>query len=56
MLADAGHVLMQTRTGLVADARLTRAGGTAEREAALTLLDRPRRAKRITFAAASRPS
>lgn len=51
VLAYAGHVLMENRNGLVADACLTRAGGTAERDAALTLLDRRRRTKRITLAA-----
>lgn len=51
VLAYAGHVLMENRNGLVADACLTRAGGTAERDAALTLLDRQRRTKRITLGA-----
>jgi len=51
ILAYAGHVLMENRNGLVADACLTHAGGTAERDAALTLLDRRRRTKRITLGA-----
>jgi transposase len=51
ILAYAGHVLMENRNGLVAGACLTRAGGTAEREGALTLLDRMRRRKRITLGA-----
>jgi transposase len=51
ILAYAGHVLMENRNGLVADTCLTHAGGTAERDAALTLLDRRRRTKRITLGA-----
>jgi transposase len=35
-----GHVLMENRSGLVADAELTRASGHAERLAALAMLDR----------------
>lgn len=45
-----GHVLMENRNGLAVDAVLTRATGTAEREAALTMLDRRRR-RRITLGA-----
>lgn len=41
-----GHVLMENRNGLAVDAMLTRATGTAEREAALAMLDRCRRRKR----------
>jgi len=37
-----GHVLMENRNGLVVDATLTHATGTAEREATLTMLDRRR--------------
>jgi transposase len=41
-LAYMGHVLMENRHGLAVDARLTRATGTAEREAALDMIrDRP---------------
>jgi len=41
-LAYMGHVLMENRNGLAVDARLTRATGTAEREAALDMIrDRP---------------
>jgi transposase len=41
-LAYMGHVLMENRLGLAVDARLTRATGTAEREAALDMIrDRP---------------
>ena len=36
------------RNGLVVDATLTHATGTAEREAALTMLDRRPRRRRIT--------
>ena len=46
-----GHVLMENRNGLVVDAALTRATGTAEREAALAMLDRQRRRHRITLGA-----
>lgn len=41
-----GHVLMENRNGLAVDAMLTHATGTAEREAALAMLDRCRRRKR----------
>src|SRR4029077_3098750 len=46
-----GHVLMENRNGLAVGAALTRATGTAEREAALTLLDRRQAARRITLGA-----
>lgn len=48
-----GHVLMENRSGLAVDAALTHATGTAEREAALEMLDRrPRRkGRRITLGA-----
>ena len=47
--------MMEHRHGLIVDAALTRAGGTAEREAALVMLDRPRRrGRRITLAAEQR--
>jgi hypothetical protein len=39
-LCHMGHVLMQNRNGLVVDAMLTHATGTAEREAALAMLAR----------------
>jgi transposase len=38
-LSYMGHVLMENRNGLVVDAELTQATGTAEREAALTMLE-----------------
>jgi transposase len=43
-----GHVLMENRNGLAVDAALTRATGTAEREAALAMLDRRPRGGRVT--------
>jgi len=44
-----GHLLMENRNGLIVDSELTRAGGTAEREAALTMIDRRKeRRRRIT--------
>lgn len=46
-----GHVLMENRNGLAVDAALTHATGTAEREAALTLLDRRQGRHRITLGA-----
>jgi len=51
ILAYAGHVLMENRSGLVAQACLTQAGGTAERDAALVLVDRLARRRRITLGA-----
>lgn len=46
-----GHALMENRNGLVVDATLTHATGTAEREATLTMLDRRARRHRITWGA-----
>ena len=43
------HVLMENRNGLGVDAALTRATGTAEREAALSMLDRRPRGGRVTL-------
>jgi transposase len=40
IMAYAGHVLMENRNGLVAHSCLTHATGTAERDAALQLVDR----------------
>jgi transposase len=45
------HVLMENRNGLAVDAALSRATGTAEREAALALLDRRPAGRRITLGA-----
>ncbi|WP_366554819.1 transposase [Aquibaculum sediminis] len=45
-----GHLLMENRSALIVDALLTRASGTAEREAALTMIDRTRKGRqRITL-------
>jgi hypothetical protein len=46
-----GHVLMENRNGLAVDATLTHATGTAEREATFAMLDRRKRARRITLGA-----
>ena len=46
-----GHALMENRNGLIVDATLTHATGTAERAAALTLLDRRRSGRRVTLGA-----
>lgn len=46
-----GHVLMENRNGLAVDATLTHATGTAEREAALAMLDRRGARRRITLGA-----
>ncbi|HEY4425224.1 MAG TPA: IS5 family transposase [Pyrinomonadaceae bacterium] len=47
-LAYQGHVLMENRNGLVVNARLTKASGTAEREAALLMLQQRPQKKRVT--------
>ena len=46
-----GHALMENRHGLVVDATLTHATGTAEREATLAMLDRRNGRRRITLGA-----
>ena len=46
-----GHVLMENRNGLVVYAMLTHATGTAEREAALAMLERMDGRHRITLGA-----
>ncbi len=51
ILAYAGHVMMENRNGLVRDACLTHASGTAERDAALAMLDRRAGKRRITLGA-----
>lgn len=43
VLCYMGHALMENRNGLAVAGTVTRATGTAEREAALALIDRPRR-------------
>jgi transposase len=50
-LCFAGHVLMENRNGLVVDAVLTQATGTAERDAALSMLANVRGQHRITLGA-----
>ena len=47
-LAYQGHVLMENRNGLVVKALLTQASGTAEREAALLMLQQRPQKKRVT--------
>jgi len=44
-----GHVLTENRNGLVVDVRLTQATGTAEREAALAMLEQKPASRRITL-------
>ena len=44
-----GHVLTENRNGLIVDARLTQATGTAERDAALEMLSNKAHWKRITL-------
>jgi transposase len=51
ILAYAGHVLMENHSGLVAHSCLTHATGTAERDAALQLVDRLPARHRITLGA-----
>ncbi len=46
-----GHALMENRNGLVVDGGVTLATGTAEREAALAMLDRRLSPRRITLGA-----
>ena len=48
-----GHALMENRNGLLVQAHLTQASGTAEREAAIAMLDQqsPGSARRITVGA-----
>lgn len=46
-----GHVVMENRTGLAVGARLTRATGRAEREAALAMVGDIPRGRRITLGA-----
>jgi transposase len=46
-----GHVLMENRNGLAVEAALTHATGTAEREAALSMLGRRKAGRRITLGA-----
>jgi hypothetical protein len=50
-LAYCGHVLIENRNGLVVDAELLRANGTAKRDAALLMAERTEGSKRVTVAA-----
>ena len=50
-LAYMGHALMENRNGLVADARLTLATGTAERDAAVDMVEAIAGNQRITLGA-----
>ena len=51
ILAHAGHVMMENRSGLVARVCLTRATGTAERDAALAMIETLKPCRRITLGA-----
>jgi IS5 family transposase len=46
-----GHVLMENRNGLVVDARLTQATGTAERDAAVAMIEARPGKRRVTVGA-----
>src|SRR5262249_53479121 len=48
-LCYAGHVVMENRNGLAVDGKITKATGTAEREAALDMLDDVAGNKRVTL-------
>jgi transposase len=50
-LAYCGNVLIENRNGLVVDAELLQANGTAERDAALLMVERIEGGKRVTVAA-----
>ncbi|WP_288092480.1 IS5 family transposase [Thiomonas sp.] len=51
-LCHMGHILMDNRHGLVVDVEITHASGTAERHAALKMLERQKRkARRLTVGA-----
>src|SRR5439155_10377281 len=50
-LAYCGNVLIENRNGLVVDAELLQANGTAERDAALLMAERIEGSKRVTVAA-----
>ncbi|MCC7090137.1 MAG: IS5 family transposase [Dehalococcoidia bacterium] len=53
-LTFAGHLLMENRNGLILDVLVTQAAGTAEREAALAMLDRRKLPRRRATLAADR--
>ena len=50
-LCYTGHLLMENANAPIVDAALTRASGTAEREAALAMLGRRSQGRRITLGA-----
>lgn len=50
-LCYAGHALMENRNGIITDILITQATGTAEREAAVAMVDRRRGTHRITLGA-----
>jgi len=50
-LCFTGHVLMENRNGMVVDVTFTQATGTAERDAALDMLERVPVARRVTVGA-----
>ena len=50
-LCHMGHILMDNRHGLVVDVEITHASGTAERQAALKMLERQKRKARLTVGA-----
>ena len=54
VLCYMGHALMENRNGLAVAGTVTHATGTAEREAALILIGRPRRRRRRTIRRAGR--
>ena len=50
-LSFSGHALMENRHGLLLDMQITEANGTAEREAAVAMIDRHRPQRRVTLGA-----
>ncbi len=50
-MSYAGHVLMENRNGLVMQATVTQANGTAERDAALTMAEQISGEGRVTLGA-----
>ena len=50
-LCFTGHVLMENRNGMVVDVTFTQATGTAEREAALDMLEGVPGSRRVTLGA-----
>jgi hypothetical protein len=46
MLMDMGHLMMENRNGLIIDARLTEANGTAERSTALDMIEVQRQTRK----------